>query len=330
MPKNIFRNGTKSRESLPLRNEENRNQPPKGLQEETQGICPTATAPNHGNHCRCGARKIETSRQKACRKRRKESARPQRHQITGITAAAERGKSKPAAKRPAGRDARNLPDRNGTESRKSLPLWNEENRNHPPKGLQEETQGICPTATAPNHGNHCRCGTRRIEKRPPKGLLDGNTRIRKQGRYCRNTLQRCTRKAGKRFTFAIGQCRERRYRRCGNGRDSSPPQRCTLKAGKRFTFAIGQCRKHRHRRCGYGQDRTTPQRCTLKAGKRFTFATGQCRKRRYRRCGNGQGRTPLQRCTRKEGKRFTFATGQCRERRHRRCSYGLERTPKQR
>ena len=128
MPKNIFRNGTKSRESLPLRNEENRNQPPKGLQEETQGICPTATAPNHGNHCRCGTRKIETSRQKACRKRRKESARPQRHRITEIAAVVERGKSKPSAKRPAGRNARNLPDRNGTKSRESLPLRNEANR----------------------------------------------------------------------------------------------------------------------------------------------------------------------------------------------------------
>ena len=107
MPKNIFRNGTESRESLPLRSEANR---------------------------------------------------------------------KTTSKRPTGWHTRNLPDCNGTKSRESLPLRNEENRNQPPKGLQEETQGICPTATAPNHGNHCRCGARRIEKRPPKGLLDGNTR----------------------------------------------------------------------------------------------------------------------------------------------------------
>lgn len=39
---------------------------------------------------------------------------PQRHRITEITAAAERGESKNDLKRPAGRDTRNLPDRNGS------------------------------------------------------------------------------------------------------------------------------------------------------------------------------------------------------------------------
>ena len=38
-------------------------------------------------------------------------------------------------------------------------------------------------------------------------------------------------KHGKRFTFAEGQYPERRYRRCGNGRDRKPLQRCTQKAG---------------------------------------------------------------------------------------------------
>lgn len=47
MPKNIFRNGTKSRESLPLRNEANRKTTSKGLQEGTQEICPTATGAEH-------------------------------------------------------------------------------------------------------------------------------------------------------------------------------------------------------------------------------------------------------------------------------------------
>ena len=275
MPKNIFRNGTKSRESLPLRNEENRNHPPKGLQEETQGICPTATAPNHGNHCRCGARRFEKQPHKG----------PQDGTL-GICLTAT---------------APNHGNRCRCGTRRI--------EKRPPKGLQDGTQGICPTATAPNHGNRCRCGTKKIETsrqkacrkrhkesaRPQRHRITGITaaaergeskndlqkaywmgtqgiclplrhrniappRIRKQGRYCRNTLQRCTRKAGKRFTFAIGQCRKHRHRRCSNGRDSSPLQRCTLKAGKRFTFAIGQCRKRRHRPCGNGQERTPKQR----------------------------------------------------------------------
>ena len=104
-----------------------------------------------------------------------------------------------------------------------------------------------------------------------------------------------------------GNAGNHRYRPCSNGQGRTPPQRCTLKAGKRFTFATGQCRKRRHRPCSNGHGRTPPQRCTLKAGKRFTFATGQCRERRYRCCGNGLERTPPQRCTLKAEKRFTFA-----------------------
>ena len=142
----------------------------------------------------------------------------------------------------------------------------------------------------------------------------GNHRYRPCGRgQGRTPLQRCTQKAGKRFTFASGQCRESPLKALWQWQERTPLQRCTLKAGKRFTFATGQCRERRYRPCGYGLERTPLQRCTLKAGKRFTFATGQCRERRYRPCSNGHGRTPPQRCTPKAGKRFTFATGQCRE-----------------
>ena len=115
---------------------------------------------------------------------------------------------------------------------------------------------------------------------------------------------------------------------CGNGLERTPLQRCTQNAGKRFTFATGQYRERRHRRCGNGLERTALQRCTQNAGKRFTFATGQCRERHHRPCGNGQERTPLQRCTQNAGKGFTCATGQYRERRHRRCGNGKERTPR--
>jgi len=74
-------------------------------------------------------------------------------------------------------------------------------------------------------------------------------------------------------------------------------QRCTQNAGKRFTFAVGQYRERRCRCCGNAPGRTARQRCTQNAGKRFTFATGQYRERRYGSCGNGQERPMLQRCT---------------------------------
>ena len=43
----------------------------------------------------------------------------------------------------------------------------------------------------------------------------------------RLALQRCTQNAGKRFTFAVGQYRERRYGSCGNGKERPMLQRCT-------------------------------------------------------------------------------------------------------
>ena len=79
---------------------------------------------------------------------------------------------------------------------------------------------------------------------------------------------------------------------CGNGKERTALQRCTQNAGKRFTFATGQYRERHHRPCGNGQERTPLQRCTQNAGKRFTFATGQYRECRHRRCGNGKERTP--------------------------------------
>ena len=156
-------NGTKSRESLPLRNEENRNQPPKGLQEETQGICPTATAPNHGNHCRCGARRFKKQPHKG----------PQDGTLgICLTATAPNHgnrcrcgtkKIEPAAKRPAGRDARNLPDRNGTESRESLPLRSEANRkttSKRPAGWEhKESTYRYGTGTSHRQGYASRAGT---------------------------------------------------------------------------------------------------------------------------------------------------------------------------
>ncbi len=49
---------------------------------------------------------------------------------------------------------------------------------------------------------------------------------------------------------------------CGNGKERTALQRCTQNAGKRFTFATGQCRERHHRRCGNGLERTALQRCT--------------------------------------------------------------------
>ncbi len=44
---------------------------------------------------------------------------------------------------------------------------------------------------------------------------------------CPHAAAKVNPKRGKRFTFATGQHRERRYRRCGNGRVRTPLQRCT-------------------------------------------------------------------------------------------------------
>ena len=163
MPKNIFRNGTESRESLPLRNEENRNHPPKGLQEETQGICPTATAPNHGNRCRCGTKKIEpAAKRPAGRDTRNLHDRNGTESRKSLPLRNEEDR-KTTAKRPAGRDARNLPDRNGTESRESLPLRSEANRkttSKRPTGWEhKESAYRYGTGTSHRQGYASRAGT---------------------------------------------------------------------------------------------------------------------------------------------------------------------------
>ena len=49
-------------------------------------------------------------------------------------------------------------------------------------------------------------------------------------------------KHGKRFTFAEGQYPERRYSRCGNGRDRKPLQRCTQNAGNGSPLQKGNTR----------------------------------------------------------------------------------------